>query len=157
MSGAAPSTSWSTYCVAPTEARSPCSTRIRLVFLLEPRANRTTPPLRRIALRPRSTLHGTRVAQARHHGEISAPCPYTGEVPTIRFLLVNPEERRPSPPAPRADLFRVFGAGIALFVVGLVVALILHLTGRGSIEAVAICGAGITLGGLGLLWARRNR
>jgi hypothetical protein len=78
-------------------------------------------------------------------------------VPTIRSLLINPEERRPSPPAPRADLLRVFGAGIALFVIGLVVMLVLYLTGRGSLESVWICGAGIVLGGLGMLWARRHR
>ena len=76
-------------------------------------------------------------------------------MPSIRYLLLNPEERRPSPPAPHADLFRVLCAGIALFAIGLVVALILYLTGRGSIEALAICGTGIALGGLGLLWARR--
>jgi hypothetical protein len=78
-------------------------------------------------------------------------------VPTIRSLLAHPEERRPSPPAPRADLFRVFVAGIGLFVIGLIVALVLQLTGRGSLEAVGICGTGIVLGGLGLVWARRHR
>jgi hypothetical protein len=88
---------------------------------------------------------------------LTNPRPYTGRVPTIRSLLAHPEERRPSPPAPRADLYRVFGAGIGLFAIGLIVALILNLTGRGSMGAVAICGTGIALGGLGLLWARRHR
>ncbi len=78
-------------------------------------------------------------------------------MPTIRTLLAHPEERRPSPPAPHADLFRVLGVGIGLFAVGLVVALILLMTGRGGVETVAICGTGIVLGGLGLLWARRHR
>ncbi|WP_423463028.1 DUF2530 domain-containing protein [Promicromonospora sp. MS192] len=78
-------------------------------------------------------------------------------MPTIRSLLAHPEQRRPSPPAPRADLFRVLGAGIGMFVIGLVVMLVLALTGRGSMEAVAICGTGMALGGLGLLWARRHR
>jgi hypothetical protein len=78
-------------------------------------------------------------------------------VPTIRSLLAHPEERRPSPPAPRADLFRVFGAGIGLFAIGLIVTLVLQLVGRGSWESVTICGVGIVLGGLGLLWARRHR
>jgi hypothetical protein len=78
-------------------------------------------------------------------------------VPTIRSLLAHPEERRPSPPAPRVDLFRVIGVGIGLFAIGLIVALVLQLTGRGSWESVAICGVGIALGGLGLLWARRHR
>lgn len=78
-------------------------------------------------------------------------------MPTIRSLLAHPEERRPSPPAPRADLFRVFGAGVGMFAVGLVVSLILLLTGSGSAETTAICGAGMVLGGLGLLWARRRR
>ena len=88
---------------------------------------------------------------------LTGPCPYNGNVPTIRSLLAHPEERRPSPPAPRSDLFRVFGVGTGLFAIGLVVALILHLTGRGSVEAIAICGTGIVLGGLGLLWARHRR
>lgn len=78
-------------------------------------------------------------------------------MPTIRSLLAHPEERRPSPPAPRADLFRVFGAGIGLFAIGLIVTLVLQLVGRGSWESVMICGVGIALGGLGLLWARRHR
>lgn len=78
-------------------------------------------------------------------------------MPTIRSLLAHPEERRPSPPAPHADLFRVLGAGIGLFAIGLVVSLILLLTGRGSVENVAICGTGVVLGGLGLIWARRHR
>ncbi|MFD6446218.1 DUF2530 domain-containing protein [Promicromonospora sp. NPDC060204] len=78
-------------------------------------------------------------------------------MPTIRTLLAHPEERRPSPPAPHADLFRVLGAGIGLFAIGLVVALILLLAGRGGVENVAICGTGVVLGGLGLLWARRHR
>lgn len=78
-------------------------------------------------------------------------------MPTIRSLLAHPEERRPSPPAPRADLFRVFGAGMGLFAIGLIVAGILHLTGRGSVEAMAICGTGILLGAAGLIWARRHR
>lgn len=78
-------------------------------------------------------------------------------MPTIRSLLAHPEERRPSPPAPRADLFRVFGAGIVLFAVGLLVTLILHLAGRGGLEPVWICATGMALGGLGLFWARRHR
>ena len=78
-------------------------------------------------------------------------------MPTIRSLLTHPERRRPSPPAPRADLYRVFVGGIVLFAVGLIVALVLQLTGHGGIDAVAICGTGIVLGGLGLLWARRHR
>ncbi len=46
---------------------------------------------------------------------------------------------------------------MVLFAVGLIVTLVLHLTGRGALEGVAICGTGIVLGGLGLLWARRHR
>ncbi|GAA4694280.1 hypothetical protein APR04_002383 [Promicromonospora umidemergens] len=104
----------------------------------------------------------TRFAQAAQKAQktqttLTGSCPYNGGVPTIRSLLAHPEERRPSPPAPRADLRRVFGAGIGLFAIGLVVALILHLTGGDGIEAIAICGTGIVLGGLGLLWARRWR
>lgn len=88
---------------------------------------------------------------------LTTSCPYTGKVPTIRSLLAHPERRRPSPPAPRADLYRVFGGGMVLFAVALIVTLVLHLTGRGGIDAVAICATGIVLGGLGLLWARRHR
>lgn len=78
-------------------------------------------------------------------------------MPTIRSLLAHPEERRPSPAAPHADLFRVIGAGIVLFTIGLIVSLVLHLVGRGSLESLAICGTGMLLGGLGLLWARHHR
>jgi len=88
---------------------------------------------------------------------LTSPCPYTDKVPTIRSLLVHPEERRPSPPAPHADLYRVFGAGVGLFALGLVVGVVLLLTGRGTVEGVAICGTGVVLGGLGLVWARRHR
>lgn len=78
-------------------------------------------------------------------------------MPTIRSLLAHPEERRPSPPAPQADLRRIFGAGIGLFAIGLVVTLVLDRTTGSGMELVAICGAGMVLGGLGLLWARRHR
>ncbi|HEV6954191.1 MAG TPA: DUF2530 domain-containing protein [Promicromonospora sp.] len=78
-------------------------------------------------------------------------------MPTIRTLLAHPELRRPSPPPPRADLLRVFGAGIGLFAVGLVVTLVLRFAADGSMASVGICAAGMALGGLGLLWARRHR
>ncbi|MBE1875219.1 DUF2530 domain-containing protein [Myceligenerans pegani] len=78
-------------------------------------------------------------------------------MPTIVELLAHPERRRPSPPAPRANLARVLLAGMAVWAVALVVALVMALTGAASWSAVAICGTGLALGAPGILWARRRK
>jgi len=78
-------------------------------------------------------------------------------VPSLLRLLLRPELRRPGPPPVRVDLRRVLLAGIAAWTIALLVSLTLLATGNGDVEVVATCGAGIVLGGAGLLWERRNR
>jgi hypothetical protein len=78
-------------------------------------------------------------------------------VPSLVDLLLHPEQRRPSPPPLKVDLRRVMLAGIAVWAVALVGALVLLATGAQDGTGVAVCGAGLALGGLGLLWERRNR
>ncbi|MBO0610934.1 DUF2530 domain-containing protein [Myceligenerans salitolerans] len=71
--------------------------------------------------------------------------------------MAHPERRRPSPPAPRANLARVLLAGMAVWGVALVVSLVMALTGAGNWSAVAVCGTGLALGAPGILWAGRHR
>jgi peptidoglycan/LPS O-acetylase OafA/YrhL len=78
-------------------------------------------------------------------------------VPSLVDLLLHPERRRPSPPPLRVDLRRVILVGIAAWATALVVALAMLGAGAQDAESVAVCGAGLALGGLGLLWERRNR
>ncbi|WP_425956031.1 DUF2530 domain-containing protein [Xylanimonas sp. McL0601] len=78
-------------------------------------------------------------------------------MPSLVRLLTRPETRRPGPPPLAVDLPKVLLAGIAVWVVALVVTVVLVLTGVQDWTAVAVCGAGLVLGGLGLLWARRHR
>lgn len=77
-------------------------------------------------------------------------------MPSFATFLAHPEMRRPSPPPPRADLRTVFQLGLTLWTVALVVNLVLLLAGAGDVRVLATCGAGLGLGGLGLLWARRH-
>lgn len=77
-------------------------------------------------------------------------------MPSFATFLAHPEKRRPSPPPPRADLRTVFQLGLTLWAVALVVNLVLLLAGAGDVRVLATCGAGLGLGGLGLLWARRH-
>ncbi|MCK0116303.1 DUF2530 domain-containing protein [Isoptericola sp. S6320L] len=78
-------------------------------------------------------------------------------MPTVMSLLLHPERRRPTPPPERVDLRRVILLGIIVWSVALVVLSILALAGQPTGGAVAVCLAGIALGGIGLLWARRHR
>ncbi len=72
-------------------------------------------------------------------------------------LLLHPERRRPTPPPERVDLRRVILLGIIVWSVVLVAMSVLALAGQPTGPAVAVCLAGIALGGVGLLWARRHR
>ncbi|RPF19843.1 DUF2530 domain-containing protein [Myceligenerans xiligouense] len=78
-------------------------------------------------------------------------------MPTIIELLAHPERRRPSPPAPRANLARVLLVGVAVWAVALVVSLVLALADAGTWSAVAVCATGLALGAPGILWARRQK
>ncbi|MHA7133493.1 DUF2530 domain-containing protein [Oerskovia turbata] len=72
-------------------------------------------------------------------------------------LLIHPERRRPNPPALRVDLRPVILIGMSLWALGLVVSVVLLVLDRTTFELPATCAAGIALGGIGLLWERRNR
>ncbi|GAA1731010.1 hypothetical protein GCM10009809_28180 [Isoptericola hypogeus] len=72
-------------------------------------------------------------------------------------MLLHPERRRPGPPPLRVDLRRVLLAGIAAWATALAVTVVLLALGRATPEVVVTCSVGILLGGLGLLWERRNR
>lgn len=78
-------------------------------------------------------------------------------MPPLVSLLLHPEQRRPGPPPLRVDLRRVILVGLAAWTVALVVALVLLVAGARDGEGVAVCLAGIALGGLGLVWERRHR
>lgn len=72
-------------------------------------------------------------------------------------LLLHPEHRRPTPPPVEVDLRRVLLLGIIAWSVALVVSSVLALVGLPTDDVVGVCVAGLALGGLGLLWARRHR
>lgn len=55
------------------------------------------------------------------------------------------------------DLRRVFLGGIVLWTVALVVSAALAAGGQVGARIPWICAAGLALGGLALLWERRNR
>ncbi|MBC7290427.1 MAG: DUF2530 domain-containing protein [Actinotalea sp.] len=70
-----------------------------------------------------------------------------------RPRLLEPSRLEPV----RLDLRKVFLVGIAAWVVALVVTGVLAATGQVSARIPWICAAGIALGGLALVWERRNR
>ncbi|EYR62640.1 hypothetical protein N866_06715 [Actinotalea ferrariae CF5-4] len=72
---------------------------------------------------------------------------------TRRPSLLEPSRLEPV----HLDLRKVFLGGIALWTVALVVSLVLVATGQVGVRIPWICAAGVALGGLALLWERRNR
>jgi hypothetical protein len=62
--------------------------------------------------------------------------------------------RRPGPPPPTINLRLVLLIGMGLWVIAGVVFTVVFLTRGGTWTGLAICGAGLVLGGFGLLWAR---
>jgi len=79
-------------------------------------------------------------------------------VPSIFSTLLTPDARRVAPPPAEVNLRRVVLVGIALWGVALAVFAVLHLTDVVTgWHALAICGAGLVLGLIGLAWTRLSR
>lgn len=78
-------------------------------------------------------------------------------MPSLVRLLTRPELRRPGPPPLEVDVRTVVLWALAAWTLALVVSVVLALLDIESWSAVAVCGAGIALGGLGLLWLRGKR
>ncbi|MBO1752200.1 DUF2530 domain-containing protein [Actinotalea sp. BY-33] len=65
---------------------------------------------------------------------------------------------RPSTLAPvEIDLRLVFGIGMAMWAVALVVLLVVHAAGTTTGRGIPVCATGIALGALGVLWEQRRR
>jgi len=64
---------------------------------------------------------------------------------------------KPAPEPVQVDFVRVMVVGTVVWVVALVAALVLALTGTTGAIPVAVCGVGAALGLLGIDWARRHR
>lgn len=79
-------------------------------------------------------------------------------MPSIIDILLRPESRRPDPEPVAVDLERVILVGTAVWVAVLLGAGVARLAGvTGATSVLWIAVVGTALGGLGLLWARRNR
>ncbi|GAB2467838.1 DUF2530 domain-containing protein [Xylanimonas ulmi] len=78
-------------------------------------------------------------------------------MPSLVRILTHPESRRPGPPPLNVDLRKVVLAGLAAWALALIVAVILVVADVQEWPAIAVCVSGLALGGLGLLWARKQR
>ncbi|PJI94007.1 DUF2530 domain-containing protein [Luteimicrobium subarcticum] len=78
-------------------------------------------------------------------------------MPSLVDVVLHPERRRAEPPVERVDLRLPLYLGLAAWGVVLVVAVVLAATGSDAATLVWTAVAGIAVGGLGLLWERRNR
>lgn len=79
-------------------------------------------------------------------------------MPSIIDVLLRPESRRPDPEPVAVNLERTILLGTALWFVvllGAVVARLAEVSGATAWIWVAV--VGVTLGGVGMLWSRRNR
>lgn len=82
---------------------------------------------------------------------------YAGPVPTVRRLLLHPKERRADPPPVAVDLTGVFLFGIGAWVIALIVTGVRWYLGSVPATSALTCIAGIVLGVVAVIWARRNR
>lgn len=78
-------------------------------------------------------------------------------MPSLVRILTHPESRRPGPPPLAVDLRKVLFVGIACWLAAAIVFTVLLVAGVKDWHGLAVCGAGLALGGLGLLWARGKR
>ncbi|MCC2334223.1 DUF2530 domain-containing protein [Cellulomonas wangsupingiae] len=75
-------------------------------------------------------------------------------MPSVVHTLMHPH-RTPPPPID-VDLARVMGSGTTLWGAALVVTGVLSWLGVAPATWVWVCGAGVALGVVGVLWARHN-
>lgn len=71
--------------------------------------------------------------------------------------ILNPDVRKPAPNPVRVDLRKVFLIGIGLWLLALVVCLVLMACGFNMVRLLIICGSGIVVGMLLLLWEHFDR
>ena len=79
-------------------------------------------------------------------------------MPSVLSVLLHPETRRPDPEPAAVDLARVILVGTCVWAAVLVGAVIARAAGvSGATAWLWVAVVGVALGGLGLLWSRRNR
>lgn len=79
-------------------------------------------------------------------------------MPSILDVLLRPESRRPDPEPVKVDLERVILVGTAVWLAVLVGAGVVRLTGvSGATSVLWVAAVGTALGGVGMVWSRRNR
>jgi len=78
-------------------------------------------------------------------------------MPAVLEVILRPDRRRADPPTVEVDMRRVFVAGLVIWLVALVVATVLWRAGFTDATPVWSCVAGVVLGIVGLVWARRHR
>ncbi|MGW6132483.1 DUF2530 domain-containing protein [Cellulomonas sp. NPDC055163] len=76
-------------------------------------------------------------------------------MPSLLELVLHPDRRKPAPEPVPVSLAPAFVVGSAAWVVALTVLLLWPGVEVGP-TVVATCCVGVLLGGLGLLWARRQ-
>jgi hypothetical protein len=77
-------------------------------------------------------------------------------VPSFIQLALRPERRKPAPDPVPVSMRPVFLVGIAAWLVALVVAVALWLTGAVGPSGVLTCTVGAALGAVGLAWTARR-
>jgi sterol desaturase/sphingolipid hydroxylase (fatty acid hydroxylase superfamily) len=77
-------------------------------------------------------------------------------VPSFIQLALRPERRKPAPDPVPVSMRPVFLLGIGAWLVALVVAVVLWLTGAAAPHGVWTCAVGAALGVAGLLWTQRR-
>ena len=79
-------------------------------------------------------------------------------MPSLLDVLLRPQSRRPDPEPVAVDLGRVVLIGTGVWLAVLAGAVVARLTGvSGATSWIWVAVVGAALGGLGLLWSRRNR
>lgn len=77
-------------------------------------------------------------------------------MPSFLRLALRPEYRRPAPAPVPVSLRPVFRVGIAVWLVALVVAAILWMTGATGPHGTVTCAVGALLGTAGLWWTHQR-